>query len=99
MRAEKVFAVQAESDPWAPIGQRFSGRVDPRNLPGVTEFSAEGGDDLLTVTGHDLVAAPGGASVGYLSDGSAALAGMGAILASGSVRSERGRHRAKGAKR
>lgn len=49
---DEFYVATAEADRWAWIGTTFSGRVDPSQLMGATEISAEDTAHGQAVTGH-----------------------------------------------
>ncbi|MGJ4844641.1 alpha/beta hydrolase [Leifsonia sp. Le1] len=59
LHAKDVLATHADGDPIAKLGQRGGKKLDPRNIPGVKEFSAEDsvsadGGKLKRTTMHDM---------------------------------------------
>lgn len=90
MRVDGVFATHASGDQTAPFGTLLEHPFDPRMLPGVTSFSAEGGDGYTRVTAHDMFTEDDSASplnwggkVGYLTTGTRSAEDMGKIWANG----------------
>lgn len=87
LHAERVYATTAKGDQIAGIGISKSGRIDPRDIPGVVEFSSEGGDEGTRVTMHGMYAEERARSVfnpakrGYLSAGTESAASMGRVIA------------------
>lgn len=90
IHADGVFSTHADGDQTAGLGKLWQHKQDPRDLAGVSEFSAEGDDDYLRVTAHDMFTEDDSASpmnwggkVGYLTTGTRSAEEMGKIWANG----------------
>ena len=86
LNVDHVYSTKADGDGVAGMGYWGEERIDPIEIDGVTEFSAEDGEER--VTAHDMftVDTSGsfwnwGGKVGYLTVGTSSLQFMGRVLA------------------
>lgn len=95
LHADRVYSAHADGDGIAKLGQAAGKSLDPRDMDGVREFSAEDsvapdGTKLKKTTMHSMYSdedAPSllnwDGTVGYLSPQSTSLERMGSMLATG----------------
>ncbi|MBE7195265.1 MAG: hypothetical protein INR66_22655 [Gordonia polyisoprenivorans] len=84
LNVDHVYGTKGTEDSIAGWGL-MSGRDDPREMPGVTEFSADAAPGTKGVTGHDMFPDDPD-KVGYLTQGSTSQQAIASIIATGTPR-------------
>lgn len=92
LRTGQMFSTQAEGDTVAEKGRLGNHPLNPIEMPGIIEFSAEGGEGYLRVNSHAMFTEPGRGrfgkppdKVGYTTPRTRTLNDMGGILATGGL--------------
>lgn len=86
LNVQNLYATEAKQDNIAMWGRNLTlwGRTNPRDIPGVQEFSSEAGDGTKAVTGHNMTG-DGKNDIGYLSPDSTSLNNIARIVANGTL--------------
>lgn len=92
LRTGQMFSTQAEGDTVAEKGRLGNHPLNPIEIPGIIEFSAEGGDGYLRVNSHAMFTELGPGrfgkppdKVGYTTPRTRTVNDMGGILATGGL--------------